>query len=370
MRVAAFSLCALLCACSSSGGDPTCPELEAALELAIDDWGSRENIPGAILGVAVPGCRGWQGATGLAVRSPRTDMRPDHLFSIWSVTKTFTAAVVLQLVEEGELSLEDPLATWFADFPNGDSITIRHLLNHTAGIYNYTDSRDFNADLDAQPDRIWAPQELVDYALAEAPLFAPGQGWYYCNTGFILLGMIIERVTGNSIAVEIRTRLLEPLKLTHTFFDGLEEVHGEMAHEYALNGEDLTYRYHPSWGWAAGAMVSDTGDLLTWIQALFNGEVFSRELVNEMMDPTEAIGDSSYGLGLWIKQTDSGGTIWGHDGHGLGSQVELYFEPDLDAYMLAFVNCYLLDCLGGAWYLFNAGAIPAVAEYQLNVQVQ
>ena len=137
-------------------------------------------------------------------------------FRIGSITKTFTGTVILQLVDEGKLRLDDPIAKYQPEVPNGANITIRQLLQMTSGLFNYTDDPAWNQALDANRQRVWSPQELVAIALAHPPYFAPGTDFHYSNTNTVLLGLIIEQITGNNVADEFARRIFTPLGMRET----------------------------------------------------------------------------------------------------------------------------------------------------------
>ena len=157
------------------------------------------------------------GAAGYANLRTKERMRVDHAFRVGSITKTFVATVVLQLAAEGTLGLDDALERWLPGLvANGQAITLRQLLNHTSGIYNYTDDQALNRTLIRNPRRVLTPVELVAVATKHGPNFDPGKRWSYSNTGYILLGLVIEKATATSLEQELRERIFEPLALTRT----------------------------------------------------------------------------------------------------------------------------------------------------------
>jgi len=260
-------------------------------------------------------------------------MAPDSIADIGSITKTFVAALTLLLKEEGLLSLDDTLEQWITGIPNGEEITIRQMLSHTSGIYNYTNSPTFGADwgasIQAGTPLIQTPQDLVDYALAEEPLFEPGSSWEYSNTNFVLLGMIIEKATGESFTHQLRTRLLDPLGLKNTYMAGTEAVPNR-ARRYLDEGEllDVTDISHMSWAWAAGAMASTPEDLMKWADALYGGQVLSEASLTEMKTPARPSGQgASYGLGTLILNLN-GKTAYGHDGATEGGLAFFMWVPE------------------------------------------
>jgi len=193
------------------------------------------------------------------------------------------------------------------------------LLNHTSGIFDYTDDADFFASLLADPYRYWSPQELVAVANAHPPLFAPGQGWSYSNTGYILIGLVLEKVTGQPVEDLVSQRVVRPLHLNSTFFATSARFRGPYAHGYAppsITGSGYldTSSWPPSWAWAAGALVSNAADLARFYQALLSGRLLSPSLMQAMTTTVDTGLGYRYGLGIYTRETPCG-TVWGHDGN-------------------------------------------------------
>jgi D-alanyl-D-alanine carboxypeptidase len=203
-------------------------------------------------------------------------MRATDRFRIGSVTETFVATVVLQLVGEGRFCLTDTIEDWLPGLvPNGQAITVRQLLNMTSGLFDYpNDPRIFAPFLQGDPAHAWAPRELVAVATSHAPLFALGTGYAYCNTYYVLLDLMIEATSGNPLNAELRQRILEPLRLRATTFATTPRIAGRHAHGYMRIGqpslEDVT-ALNPSWGWAAGAIVSTADDVARFALASGRG---------------------------------------------------------------------------------------------------
>ena len=248
--------------------------------------------PGAL--VAVRDSNGTRvGAAGFADLRTREKLRPADAFRVGSITKGFVSTVVLQLAGEGVLSLDDPVEKWLPGLvPHGGSITLRMLLNHTSGIYNYTDDKRFQAVYWKDHLHVYTPEELVAIAVAHLPLFAPGKDWSYSNTGYILLGLVVEQATGTTLERQLRTRIFEPLGLTRTSLPSLPTLPAPFAHGYLLPGNvfipvkpkrrvDVTVE-SPSGIWAAGALVSNAGDLARFYAALLGGRLLRPDLLRQM----------------------------------------------------------------------------------------
>jgi D-alanyl-D-alanine carboxypeptidase len=280
----------------------------------------RDGAPGAL--VALRTSKGVRrAASGLSSRDPRVSLRATARFRIASVTKPFVATVVLELVGEGKLSLDDPLERWLPGLvPNGRDITIRELLNHTSGIYNYTDDPSFEQAEREHPTRIWSPRELVAVATSHPPLFAPGTGWAYANTNYVILGLVVEAVTGTPLEQQLRARLFDPLALGSTSYLPAVDTSGGLAHgfigSWSIPGIpsgtliDVTTALNGSWYWGAAAIVSNGDDVTKFFAWLLRGRILRADLLAQMK--TVAPG-YDYGLGLERVSTACG-IAYGHVG--------------------------------------------------------
>ena len=269
-------------------------------------------------------------AVGRARIDPERPLRTNDQARAGSITKTLIAVITLQLMSEDRLALDDTVERWLPGLvPGGSEITLRMLLNHTSGIFNYTDDPDFLDRAMADPYRRWSPRELVDVALANPPLFAPGTNWSYSNTGYILLGLVIQNASGKSVADLVQQRVTRPLRLENTYLTDSARFRGSYAHGYAppgMFGEGYTdtSRWTPTWAWAAGALVSTTTDLTTFYQALLSGRLLSRSLLREMTTTVSPFPGAGYGLGILTIDTPCG-TIWGHTG-GIPGYVTIAYH--------------------------------------------
>ncbi|WP_228059944.1 serine hydrolase [Plectonema radiosum] len=338
------------------GGEITLePELQQQLQDALN--GTRvEDVPGAAVAIVSP-FGSWFGASGVASIENNTPLQPDDRFQIGSITKTFVATTVMQLVEEGKLNLDDTLTTWLpesitADIPSAEEITLEQLLQHTSGIADYVDVL-FNQAA-TNPGVFltdWQPEELVDLIDSEEPLFAPGESWQYSNTNFILAGLIVEAVTGNNIAAEIRTRILEPLNLENTFFAEEEEIPGGYVSGYWDFDQNGTLNNitsaNLSWTWATGAMVSNTQDLDTFARSLFKGDLLEPETLKQMLDTTPAIDSNNYSsYGLGVGTIESPNRFWYiHRGQTLGYRSNMWYSPQDDLTYIELINGFSTDNL-------------------------
>lgn len=307
----------------SAGGT----QLDAALGDVIT-----AGVPGILVRIQDPHQAPRRYAAGVEDLTTRKALRPSATFRIGSVTKTFVAAVVLQLVGEGRLRLDDPVSRTLPGLlANGDEVTVRQLLNHTSGLPDYILNPElFNGIVQ---NRIWQPRELLALASTQPQLFPPGTAREYSNTNYIVAGLLIQAVTRHPLARELDRRIFTPLHLDHTSFPtGDEPLTGYYAHGYlsperipTADGPRLDVSgYNPSHAWAAGAIVSNAEDLSTFYRTLMTGKLLSPSLLTQMTttvpeDPTDPANTFSYGLGLERVQ-DTCGVNWGHPGSIYGYQ--------------------------------------------------
>ncbi|PEQ87874.1 MULTISPECIES: serine hydrolase domain-containing protein [Bacillus cereus group] len=266
----------------------------------------------------------WGYAAGVANLSTKKPMETDFRFRIGSVTKTFTATVVLQLAGENRLNLDDSIEKWLPGVIQGNGyddkqITIRQILNHTSGIADYLKSKDVDM---MNTKKTYTAEEIVKIGLSLPPDFAPGKGWSYSNTGYVLLGILIEKVTGNSYAEEIENRIIEPLELSNTFLPGNSSVipgtkhaRGYVQPDGASELKDVTY-YNPSIASSAGDMISTADDLNKFFSSLLGGKLLKEQQLKQMLTTvsTGRAGIDGYGLGIYETKLPNGVSIWGHTG--------------------------------------------------------
>ncbi|HFR4150363.1 TPA: serine hydrolase domain-containing protein [Bacillus cereus] len=281
-------------------------------------------FPG-ILVKTYEGGKTWGYAAGVANLITKKPMKTDFRFRIASVTKTFTATVVLQLAGENRLNLDDSIEKWLPGVIQGNGydakqITIRQILNHTSGIAEY--SRTKEADFFKNRNKSFTAENLVKLGISLPPDFAPGKGWSYSNTGYVLLGILIEKVTGNSYAEEIENRIIEPLELSNTFLPGNSSVipgtnhaRGYFQPDGASELKDITY-YNPSIGSSAGDMISTADDLNKFFSYLLSGKLLKEQQLKQMLTtvPTGSAEIVGYGLGIYETRLPNGVSIWGHSG--------------------------------------------------------
>jgi D-alanyl-D-alanine carboxypeptidase len=304
--------------------DPTLPaRLQDALDRALLEVDSTVRH-GVSAGVIAPGLGKWTGVAGLS--HDDVDITPDTRFEIGSVTKTFVAATIFKLIEEGKLTLDDSLGMWLPSYPNVDGgVRIRQLLNHSSGIFDYVNNDTTAAlTIDAyfyNPDKHWTPEEILEHL--GTPRFKAGTKTEYSNTNFLLLGMVIGKASGRPAAEEIRRRFLDPLGMTSTYLGWDEEIDGELAHGWAAGFDpsdptkqadisSIPLTAGLSLANTAGGVVTTAGDLVSWADALYNGRVLDSASMAAMMT-IKSTSEGNLGLGVFRWQYYSK-LLYGHDG--------------------------------------------------------
>jgi D-alanyl-D-alanine carboxypeptidase len=319
--------------------------LREKLQAKLDELHRNGKFPGATLGVALADGKSFGLATGFSDREAKTPMRPSDLMLQGSVGKTYAAALALQLVKEGKINLDDKIEkylgkeTWFARLPNAKDITVRMLMNHTSGLVRYEFKDQFTKDLTASVDKVWKPQELIAYIFETKAPFEAGKGWDYSDTNYIVLGMIIEKVTGKRYYDLVGKRILQPLRLRNTVPSDRRTIQG-LAQGYAGEGNPFggtdamivggKFAINPQFEWTGGGYASTTEDLARWAKEMYEGRAFSARLLPEMLKGTPApmLGkDATYGLGVIIRPTTLG-TSYGHSGFFPGYITEMIYFPE------------------------------------------
>ncbi len=317
------------------------PGVRADLQILLNSAVRAAMIPGAAVLIDAPGVT-FAGASGYADLANHTPLRADDAFRVGSITKMFTATVILQLAEEGALGLDDRLADWLpeiaATLPYGDQITLRQMLNHTAGLYDYTDDPLTLERVRADPYRHTDPHTIIACVteINEAN-FAPGEGWSYCNTGYILLGLIIEQITGGPVAEALRARIFEPVGMEDTYLDEEEWPRARLVRGYLrYSGQwvDVT-DWNVSTAWTAGALVSSPPDLAAFVRALFGGDLFAGDATLAAMLDMDASQGAPYALGIMPMGPPGS---WGHGGSIWGYLAQLIYVPGDDLVVVALVN--------------------------------
>lgn len=338
-------------ALAAPGAGPDRPELQQAIQEIVDS-----GLAGVQLRVRDE--RGeWVGSTGVRELGQTAAPPTDGHFRIGSNTKTFVATLVLQLVAAGDVGLDNPAADYLPDLGVDRRITVRHLLQQTSGLFDYTGDTYPNGQYvpgipwqgKAWVDKrfhTYQPKELARLGLSEKLKFDPGTNWAYSNTNYVLAALLVENVTRRPYGEELRQRILEPLGMSGTEVPGVSpELREPHAHGYYGYRDDKdadkwkvvdVTRQNPSWIHAAGEMTSTTADLQTFFAALHSGKLLPPALLAEMRTPfpDNVLG---YGLGLMAQKTgpNCGGTVYTHNGGVKGYGVLMYSSADGRTTMIA-----------------------------------
>jgi len=341
------------------------PALVARLQAKLDSVHAAGRFPGAVAGFALADGTSFALAVGQSDTAADRPMRPDDRLLLGSAGKTYFAALALQLVEEGRLGLDEPIARylgaepWFDRLPNARTVTVRMLMNHTSGLVRYELNPRFLADLTANPGKRWTPEERLAYLFDTAAPFAAGEGWDYSDTNYIVLGMILERITGTPAYDEIRRRFLIPLRLEQTVPSDRSRING-LAQGYAgpqnpFGGADAmlvsdSMVINPQFEWAGGGWAASAADLARWGRAWYEGRAFARARVDEAVQgvPAPALGpEVRYGLAVIIQPTPLGPS-WGHSGYMPGYLTEMRYWPEHGIAVTYLVNTTAPRTLGRA----------------------
>ncbi len=344
------------------------PITQVALKTMVDATARKLLIPGAVVLLRTPqgNFTVTYGTAKLGTTSPPT---ADMYFRIASNTKTMTAAVIVQLAQEGKLRFSDPVSKYVAGVPNGDHITIAELLEMRSGLYNYLEAPKIATTADHDMSKVWTPAELLAIAFAHKPNFAPGADYEYNNTNYILLGLIIEKLESKTLAESLRVRLFEPLGLRHTSFppNNVATLPKPHSHGYMYGSASVAFTgtppYSPAvkaaaragtllptdytnlnttFAWAAGGAVSNANDCATWIKALVSGRVFDAQYQQRWIsslrpeDPRKPYGQR-YGYGiiqiLWGKNS-----IYYHGGETPGYNSFMGYDPANKVTLVVWTN--------------------------------
>jgi D-alanyl-D-alanine carboxypeptidase len=401
---------AALCGALALAQQPTAPVTQAAhtsvplqerIQAYLDEWRttgqpragadavpapaaqSIATFPGVSVSVVLKDGSQIGVVSGVSDRTAATPMKADDLMLAGSTGKTFFAAVALQLIEQGKLDLDAPISRylgsrpWFNRLPNAKDITVRHLMTHTSGLVRYEMNPKFTADLRAQPDKAWQPEEEIAYLLDAKPPFAAGQGWDYADTNYTVLGVIMESITRRALYDEIQKRFLGPLKLTRIVPSTSRRIPGlipgyagprdplGLPDEVMVKGE---FVINPQFEWAGGGFATSALDLARWGRELYMGRALSPAARKMMIDaavPARLGPETKYGLGVIIRSTTPVGATWGHSGFFPGYQTELLFVPDLGVSLAIQINSSAPRSTGGRSLLRVLCDIAAMTKAEM-----
>lgn len=338
--------------------------LKKELQTKLDEWHKAGKFPGATLGVVLANGESFGLAVGYSDRDTKRAMKPDDRMLAGSVGKTFAAATALQLVHDGKIGLDDKISKylgkepWFNRLPNANDVTVRMLMNHTSGLVRYEFKKEFTDFLTANPMKVWTPEERLAYLFdAKAP-FEAGKGWDYSDTNYIVLGMIIERVTGKKFYDEARKRFIKKFKLSDTIaqegpvMSGVIQGYAGAANPFGGKDamiENGKFVVNPQLEWTGGGWASTSHDLARWAKIYFEGRAFNALLMPQVLDGVAApmLGrETKYGLCAIVRKT-AAGTSYGHSGFFPGYLSDMMYFPDHKFAVAIQVNTSVGQNLGG-----------------------
>ncbi len=339
----------------------------AALQASVEGFAKELLVPGAMVLLRTPQGNfvfGY-GTTELGVTNPP---RADTHFRIASMTKTMTAAVIVQLAQEGKLRFDEPVSKYVQGVPNGDNITIGQLLKMRSGLYNYTDAPELAESLDRNPTKAWTSEELRAIAFKHPPLFAPGAEFDYCNTNYLLLGLAAEKIAGQPLASIFQNRLFRPIGMKNTLLPASTSnaIPEPYSHGYLYGGSsyalvdapypadlqaaaragtlkpnDDTWQ-NPSYALGAGGVISIADDLAAWIRALVGGKVFNADYQRQWLESPEPQDPGNpkgqrYGYGI-AQITFGPNKVYFHGGEMPGYNSSMGYDPDNDVTLVLWTN--------------------------------
>ncbi|EAQ77834.1 serine hydrolase domain-containing protein [Blastopirellula marina] len=335
------------------------PADQAKLAATVEQLLQDNAVPGAVV-LLRQGDQQWLQAFGVADLKTGQSMQTDMAFRIGSNTKTMTGVVILQLVQAGKIKLDDKVSQYFPDVPQGDKITIADLLRMRSGIPTYSELKSFNRILDEHPEQSFTPEALIQMGIEQKPMFPPGTEFFYSNTNYVMLGVLVQRLTGMTLEKAYEQRIFAPLKMTRTLLPAREDnqmpppfAHGYLfgtnqnsvltpeQQQQALAGKllpsDVT-NANPSWSWAAGGAISTAKDLATYVEALVGGQLFSpamHKIQIESIQSNDPDDPDSAGYGLGIAKM---GPMLGHDGSLPGYHTFMGHDPKTGLTMIVLTN--------------------------------
>jgi len=349
---------------TTRGSSALKPISQSALQSMLDATARELLIPVAVVLLRTPQGEftATYGTTQLGTKIPPTT---DTYFRIASNTKTMTAAVIVQLAQEGKLKFSDPVSKYVAGVPNGDRITIAELLDMRSGLYNYLNAPELSKSADHDPTRVWTPAELLAIGFAQPPNFPPDTDYEYSNTNYVLLGLIVEKVEGKTLAQAMQDRLFGPLGMLHTALppSNANALLAPYSHGYLYGSSSVAFVGEPpysaavkaaatagtlkpndytslnhSFAWAAGGAISTANDCATWIQALVSGHVFDAEYQQLWLDSLrpEKPGQE-YGYGIIALRWGTN-AIYNHGGETAGYQSFMGYDPANKITLIVWTN--------------------------------
>ncbi|MFL5680117.1 MAG: serine hydrolase [Chloroflexota bacterium] len=316
-------------------------QLAKALQASLDRFRKKAGIPGVSATVMFPDGTSWTGVSGLAVVASKLPVAPDTAFAVGSISKTFLATLVLELASEGKIDLAASVAKYLPTIRIDSKITVRELLDHTSGLFDFFFAPGIDRALQGNPTAEWTPTKTLTFV--RKPYFKPGKGWHYSNTNYLLLGMIAEEVSGTTLAEQYRTRFFTPLAMTTAFYQAVETPRGATAHGYRFRGSNpraidlsdgtgiVPFRSVVTAAAGAGSIAASSADIARWAQGLYGGRVLSPGdlalMIGDVGQTAKFHPRIAYGFGVQAVKVN-GYRAYGHSGRLQGFQAVVRYLPD------------------------------------------
>ena len=329
------------------------PLVRAALDARLEALMKKVGIPGISATILFADGSVWEGVAGLADVAAGRRVTTDTAFPVASVSKTFTAALVLGLVEDGKLRLDSPVKPFLPTVAIDPTITVRELLDHTSGLRDFYFGAGVDKALLVKRDQVWDAARSLGYM--GKPFSKPGLSWHYSNTNYLLLGLLAEAVDGAAVAAQLRERFLTPLGLDHTYYQFVEAPLGPTVHDYRFNGPKATlpaidlsdgtpvvpFTSVVTAAGAAGSIATTSADLAHWARSLYGGSVLDAtsraEMIGDIVRTAGYKPAAAYGLGVQLVQV-AGHPALGHSGRFLGASAVVRWLPDLQVGIAVLTN--------------------------------
>jgi D-alanyl-D-alanine carboxypeptidase len=330
------------------------PDLTKQLQTILDKAVLHSSTPGAVLLVSSPSMDTVTVAAGYADKKTKVLMQTNSNFRVASISKTFLAVVILRLVDEGKISLDQKLVPLLSNVidlkrvPNGDKVTVRELLQMRSGIPNYVEYDGYDTIIQNEPNHSWTPQEAVAIIYDEKPTFKPDTSYEYSNTNYVLLQLVVEKITGETLAAQIRKYIFTPLNMEHSYMEIQESqaggFHGLITHGYELKNKRVTdvTAWSDGFGLGDGAIITTATDLAVFVQALLQSKsLLPINLLNQMLTPRS---HDKYGLGIYLEQVNDE-WAWTHNGSSSGFSGQYYYFPTSKQTLIMLTNQFDTDII-------------------------
>ena len=344
----------IIAGCNSPGRIKTDRQ---ALQCLVDSLVLSYDLPGLSIAVTLPSGKTEQFVSGFADKESGTRLEKSHFFLSGSIGKTYAAAILFQFVANGDVDLNNkyadyfPDTTWLENIPNINEITIGMLLRHTSGLPRYEFKAGVWQNLAQNPDKIWSYADRLSFIFEDSALHKAGEGWSYSDSNYILLGMLIEEITGNHYYYEVETRLLAPLRLKGTSpalsrsIDNLPQGYSRLPAGFRMPPRvvsDGKYVFNPQMEWSGGGMISTTSDMARWCKSFYEGKAFPDSLLKIVLDTCDpgklVLPGTSYGTGSFIFHTRHG-DAYGHTGFMPGFNAVMAYYSEYRIVVAMNTNC-------------------------------